>query len=75
VIAAIGFQEMYYTPACPPAASADIGVERECRPAVVDILLRFGLAFGIALGYVFLWVFGVRWPVLTLAVSFMLCSC
>ncbi|OOQ84318.1 hypothetical protein PEBR_34190 [Penicillium brasilianum] len=51
-IAALGFQELYYTPACPSGASADIGVERGCRSAVVDILLRFGCAFGVALGVI-----------------------
>lgn len=53
-IAARGFEELDFRPACPPGASAgaDSGVEWQCRPAVVDVLLRIGFAFGVVLRYV-----------------------
>lgn len=53
-IAARGFEELDFRPACPPGAGAvrDSGVEWQCRSAVVDVLLRVGFAFGVVLGYV-----------------------
>lgn len=51
-IAARGFEELDFRPACPSGAGADSGGEWQCRSAVVDVLLRVGFAFGVVLGYV-----------------------
>ncbi|GES61982.1 hypothetical protein PMG11_05383 [Aspergillus terreus] len=49
-----GFEELGYNPACP----SGVIVER-CRPVVVDVLLRVGLAVGLVVAFVHaLFVFG-----------------
>ena len=44
-LAARGFQELGFSSTCPSRYS-------ECRPVIVDVLLRVGFAFAIVLGYV-----------------------